>query len=267
MRSLKFQKGRLSLPSNSETITLHLAASAADGAWHDLPLSAEDADRYSFDAHGVKGSLVWTEGMKERSDYELAFTSDEAVRLRLEFSWSGEAQGFHLIPACIFGDNNHELVRPNEFPTLHEPVEGNEAAAPLWEFRADRTACPVSMLCTADGVVGLSIDPYSDDANAADGFIRNGLFSRLQNAGGVSLGYGNDPLTYVNKIMFREPTAHRSVSAKATGSFYWMPGADRLGAHQIVRDLYSRLHETPQHNRRTDSRSNRGSVEREGWFL
>lgn len=249
MPSLKLKKGRLSLSSGSEVITLHLNASAADGAWFEMPLSADGDDRYSFEAQGVRGSLVWSEVTKERRDYELAFTSDEEVRLRLEFSWSGAAQEFHLIPACIFGDNNHELVRPNEFPTLHDPVEGNQAAAPLWEFRADRAACPVSMLSTADGVLGLSIDPYADDENAEDGFIRNGLYSRLPNAGGVSLGYGNDPLTYVNKIMFREPTAHRSVSARATGSFYWLPRVDRSGAHRIVRDLYSRLHETPRHEK------------------
>lgn len=115
-------------------------------------------------------------------------------------------------------DNNYERVRPNRFPTLHEPVAGNEAAAPWWEFRADRAACRVSTLGTPSGVLGRSIDPYSDDAKTEDGFIRNGLFSRLLNAVGVSLGYRNDPLTEVNTIMFREPTPHRSGGAMATGS-------------------------------------------------
>ncbi len=249
MPSLILDKGRLSLPSDTEALTLHLTASTADGEWHELPLNADGADCYSFDKNGVRGHLAWTTATEERSDYELKFTADEPVRLRLEFSWSGEPQGYHLIPACMFGDNNHELVRPNEFPTLHEPVEGNQAAAPLWEFRADRAACPVSMLCTESGVVGLSIDPYSDDASAEDGFIRNGLYSALLNAGGVSLGYGNDPLTYVNKIMFREPTAHRSLGAKANGSLYWMSGADRSGAHRIVRELYRCMREKPQHQK------------------
>lgn len=243
------KNGTLSPSAGDHSITLRLRASGENGAWRDVPLQSSGENQFSFEGDGLSGSLAWTSVNQERSDYELAFTSDEPVRLRFDFAVQDEARGFHLIPSCMFGDNNHELVRPNEFPTLHEAVEGNEAAAPLWEFRADRAACPVSMLCTEAGVLGLSIDPYSDDETTADGFIRNGLYSALPNDGGVSLGYGNDPLTYVNKIKFCEPTAHRSLGAKATGSFYWLAGADRSGAHRIVRDLYERMHERPKHQR------------------
>ncbi len=244
------QDGTLTRTAGESSIKLSVQVSGEDGGWRKVALAEKaETDAFTFADAGLSGSLNWTTVNEERRDYELAFTSDEPVRLRLGYSWSGEARGFHLIPSCLYGDNNHELVRPNEFPTLHEWVEGNEAAAPLWEFRADRAACPVAMLCTGAGVLGLSIDPYSDDATSVDGFIRNGLYAALPNDGGVSLGYGNDPLTYVNKTMFRKPTAHRSRGARASGSLYWLIGADRSGAHRIVRDLYERMGKRPQHQR------------------
>lgn len=249
MVSLTFENGGLVLGAGEAAFMLRLTASAVDGAWREVPLGVDAADRYVFRQAGLQGSLTWAGGANDRRDFALEFAAVEPVRLRLEYVWRGEGKCFHLIPACLFGDNNHDVVRPNEFPTLHAPDPANPAAAPLWEFRADRAACPVSMLCTPAGVIGLSIDPYADEASAPDGFIRNGVFSRLPAAGGVSLGYGNDPLTYVNKTMFRPATAHRSRGARATGSLYWLPGAERAGTHRVVRDLYARWREQPRHRK------------------
>lgn len=236
-------------PAGDGAIALHLKVSAAEGVWQEVPLVAAGEDVFTFATGELSGRIGWTRASARRMDYALEFKAATPVRLRLEFGWRGEGRCFHLIPACLFGDNNHHIVRPNEFPTLHVSDPANQAAAPLWEFRADRAAHPVSMLCTPAGVLGLSIDPYADDATAPDGFIRNGVFSRLPAAGGVSLGYGNDPLTYVNKMMFRPATAHRSQGARATGSLYWLPQAGRAGAHVIVRDLYGRLREKPVHRK------------------
>jgi len=249
MPSLYLENSHLSFAAEGDTVSLKLSDSGADGIWHDLPLKSDGENRYSFAEGEVQGKLAWTQIDDERADYNLEFTAAEPVRLRLEFSWGGTGDCFHLIPACMFGDNNHDLVRPNEFPTLHEAVAEEQGASPLWEFRADRAACPVSMLCTPAGVIGLSVEPYADDAASPDGFIRNGVLSRLPAAGGVSLGYGNDPFTYVNKMMFRDPTAHRSNGATTSGSLYWLPGDGKSAAHRIVRDIYGRMHERPQHQK------------------
>lgn len=249
MLPLQLDHGRLSLPVETGAISLRLGASAEESEWLDLPLQAAGENRFTFQRDGVQGSLDWRPVAAERADYDLAFQSARPVRLRLEFAWKGEDGVFHLIPACLFGDNNHALVRPNEFPTLHKADPANPAAAPLWEFRADRAAYPVSMLCTPAGVVGLSVAPYADDPSAPEGFIRNGVFSRLPAGGGVSLGYANVPLTYVNKKMFSPTTAHRSTAARTTGSLYWLAGADRRGVHRIVGDVYAQWRDRPAHQK------------------
>ncbi len=249
MSLFNLEKGVLGWGADNTGFSLTLSASGSDGSWQDLGLRETAENTYGFSSGGIQGELKWTAISAERVDYAWSFIADAPVRLRLAFTVPGDERGFHLIPACIFGDNNHHLVRPNEFPTLHDAVPNEQGPAPLWEFRADRAACPVSMLCTPAGVVALSIAPYADDAAAKDGFIRNGLFAGLPNTGGVSLGYGNDPLSYVNKTMFRPPTAHRSRGAGTTGSLYWLPGIGKAGAHGIIRDLYERLREIPVHRK------------------
>ncbi|MFM1852214.1 MAG: hypothetical protein RIS54_1898 [Verrucomicrobiota bacterium] len=243
MIALNLVDGRLKVPDSP--LWLALSCSRADQAWQDLPLSAAGGTSLSFSVNGVNGELRWSGAAATRADFELAFESADPVRLRLALVAEGEERAYHVIPACLLGDNNHDLVRPKEFPTLHEPVEGNPAAAPLWEFRADRAACPVSLLCLATGVAGLAVAPYANDAAAPEGFIRNGVFAALPATAGVSLGYGNDPLTFVNKQNFGPPTAHRSRAARTTGSLFWYPGAGREGVHRAVRDLYGRSREQP----------------------
>ncbi len=259
MMQFSLNEGRL-VPTGAAPVALTLSASPAIDVWQVLPLHATGGQEFSFDAAGVRGTLRWHAVDATRADYVLEYVASAPVRLRLAFALNGGENGFHVIPACILGDNNHAIVRPNEFPTLHARVDGNQAAAPLWEFRADRAACPVSLVCGRAGVAGLSIAPYAVDAQAEEGFIRNGVFAALPDTGGVSLGYGNEPLTFVNKQLFRAPTAHRSVVARTEGSFHWLPGVDRSGVHRVVRDLYGRLRERPAH-RRTAAEGVRGLLE------
>ncbi|MFZ9682829.1 MAG: hypothetical protein ACO3DQ_06455, partial [Cephaloticoccus sp.] len=230
MIALNLVDGRLKVPDSPFWLTL--TCSRADQEWQDLPLQAAGGTTLAFAAHGVTGELRWTGVAATRADFEFAFAAAEPVRLRLALMAEGAERAFHVIPACLLGDNNHDLVRPKEFPTLHEPVEGNPAAAPLWEFRADRTACPVSLLCLSVGVAGLAVAPYADDPAAPEGFLRNGVWAALPATAGVSLGYGNDPLTFGNKQNFGPPTAHRSRAARTTGSLFWFPGAGRAGVHR-----------------------------------
>jgi hypothetical protein len=82
--------------------------------------------------------------------------------------------------------------------------------------------------------VGLSIDPYSDCTETDDGFIRNGVFAELPDTFGVSLGYGNDPLTFVEKTHFRPATAHPCHAAAARGTIYASAGEGAGGGRQAA---------------------------------
>ncbi len=224
---------------------LHLTL-AAQRHGHWLPLQLDTAgDVTRATGPGVDAALKLIR-QADRINYELTFTSAFPTRLRLQLQLRDRGQLFHLIPGVIFGDNNAAHARPGEFPFLSTIRPADRACAALWEFRADRAAQPVSILCAEGGAVGISIDPYSDDVRAEDGFIRNGVFSALPDSFGVSLGYGNDPLTFEEKTKFFAAHAHHSTAAKASGSILARPG-DRRAAHQIVRELYQRTREPPRH--------------------
>src|SRR5579872_2488910 len=173
---------------NGFAIGLSLAASQ-QGNWLNLPLTAT-AGTYKFSHKGIEGQLHLIPE-RDHLKYNLDFTSPFRTRLRLRAHLQDQQNLFHLIPGNIHGDNNAPHVRPGEFPclTASRPAERN--CAPLWEFRADRASHPVSILCCDRGAVGISIEPYSNSAEADDGFIRNGLFAALPDSFGVSLGYGN----------------------------------------------------------------------------
>jgi hypothetical protein len=234
---------RLDLPPFSFDLTLH---AAAHGDWFEVPLLPAD-DGVTFDRLGLSGRLDLrrTDG---RIDYTLAFRSNFNTRLRLQLELIGQTDSFHLIPGNIHGDNNAPHVRPNEFPVLATDRLSERNRSPLWELRADRASHPVSLLCCPAGAIGVSIDPYSDCPGADDGFIRNGLFAALPNRFGVSLGYGNDPLTFHNKTVFTPATCHLSRGASAGGSIRVAPGG-RRGAHTVVREIYAQLHDRPTFTR------------------
>ena len=116
-------------------------------------------------------------------------------------------------------------------------------------FRADRASHPVSILCCDTGAVGVSIDPYSDCDQTDDRLIRNGLFAALPSACGVSLGYGNDPLTFVEKTHFRSATADLVHAATAHGLIHAVRGAGRQVAHRIIRAIYEQHHDRPKFSR------------------
>ncbi len=210
------------------------------GGWCALPLARTDGG-YAAVHKGIKAELVLRGS--NPIDYTLRFSSEYPTRLRLRLSLPGQTDFFHLIPGNIFGDNNAAHARPGEFPVLADDRLHERNRSPIWEFRADRASHPVSILCCSRGAVGISIDPYSPDASAEDGFIRNGVFAELPNHFGVSLGYGNDPLTFVEKTHFRPATADLARSAQASGTIYAQPGGGRRKAHAIVRAVYEKYHD------------------------
>jgi hypothetical protein len=231
---------------NGFRLTLSLLA-WRDGGWVVLP-AVRNGGSYRVEHRGLRAQLV-LEARGDAIDFSLSFTSPVRTRLRLRAALADEANRFHLIPGNIHGDNNAPHVRAGEFPVLsaERPAERNRS--PLWEFRADRASHPVSILCCERGAVGLAIDPYSDCGESDDGVIRNGVFAELPDALGVSLGYGNDPLTFVEKTHFRPATADLCRSTAARGTIYAVPGAGRQAAHRIIRSLYDKLRDRPAHRR------------------
>jgi hypothetical protein len=179
----------------------------------------------------------------------LTFTSGVATRLRFRATLLDQHELFHLIPGNIHGDSNAAHVRAGEFPCLTTSRLTERNCAPLWEFRADRASHPVSILCCAAGAVGVSIDPYSKCDEADEGFIGNGVFAALPNEFGVSLGYGNDPLTFVEKTHFRPATADLCRGATASGSIFAFRGKGRREAHRIVRALYDEHRDRPAYRK------------------
>jgi hypothetical protein len=227
---------------------LDLSLLAADhGHWIRLPLASSDAGLVA-EHKGLSAQLT-LKRQHDRIDYSLRFTAPFHTRLRLWMSLRDQADVFHLIPGNIHGDNNAAHVRAGEFPCLSSSRPAERNCAPLWELRADRASHPVSMLCCRNGTVGISIDPYSPCEDADDGFIRNGVFAALPNGFGVSLGYGNDPLTFVEKTHFTPATADLSRGAAAAGAIYAYRGHGRREAHRIIRAIYDKSRELPIYQR------------------
>ena len=185
----------------------------------------------------------------QRLAYTLSFTSPFKSRLRLRVALREQSNLFHLIPGNIHGDNKAPHVRPGEFPCLTTAHPERRNCAPLWEFRADRASHPVSILCCGRGAVGVSIEPYSTCYETEEGFIRNGVFAALPDALGVSLGYGNDPLTFIEKTSFAAATADLVQTASARGTIYAVAGGGRQAANRILRDIHATMREKPAHEK------------------
>ncbi|HEY7087107.1 MAG TPA: hypothetical protein VH518_03400 [Tepidisphaeraceae bacterium] len=223
---------------NGFALELSLLASK-DGRWTSLPLNGAKHE-------GIKAELILEEPTQDRIGFTLRFSSPFRTRLRLRATLRDQQDLFHLIPGNIHGDNNEAHVRSGEFPCLTRDRTHERNRSPLWEFRADRASHPVSILCGANGAVGISIEPYSASDETKDGFIRNGVFAALPDAFGVSLGYGNDPLTFSEKTVFLPETSNQVHHAEARGTIFGLRGEGRLAAHRIVRALHEQMRDLPR---------------------
>lgn len=220
-----------------------------DGLWKDLETSGGN-QWGAADQSGLKVGLELESGA-DGIRYDLSLESEFETQVRLRVELEDETELFHLIPCIIHGDNNCAQIRPLEYPLLTMERPDDPDCSPFWEFRADRSSHPVSMLCCADGAVGVSVDPYTEDAEGR--LIRNGIFLELPNAFGVSLGYTNDPLTYINHMFGPEDkwdygpsTFDRAKVMRTRGKIHAVRGGGRLAAHEIIRSIYADLRELPQ---------------------
>ena len=215
--------------------------------WRSVPLSAGESGFVHQSREIVLTLRIEPEpnGYSYRLEVEAQFHT--RVRLRLRLAEEGDC--FHLIPCNIHGDNNLSVTGPGEYPHLTDRFHEDPFCAPLWELRADRAALPVSILCHGGGAIGISIEPYSEQAPGREmlndrGFLRNGVFAELPCAFGVSLGYGNEPGSFVEKQWLGAPTCHLFRKASASGRILAFSG-DRRAAHGIVRELYAQWRKVP----------------------
>ena len=182
--------------------------------------------------------------------YRMSFKASYDTCMKLLVSLPGEEDCFHVIPCNIYGDNHAEDVRIGEFPLLTEKHPEAAFCSPYWEFRADRAAMPLTALCCKRGVAAVSVDPYSDEkGREGGGFIRNGVFARLPDCFGVTLGYTNDPVTFLNRSVPVAATGDRGREACAEGRIYTVAGKGRTGIHDIVRREYEKVHVRPRYTR------------------
>ena len=223
------------------------------GAWRPLALTAS-ADTFVASQTGVRAELRCVEEADSVS-YELSFNSASPTRLQLCLAVREAANPFHLIPASIFGDNNLTFAEPGHFPNLTGQHPGSISCSTYWELRADRAALPVSMLCFDGGVAAVSIDPYTQcplaDTTSREGFLRNGVFARLArgprpHACGVTLGYRNTPVSFINKDQWGTPTEHRAVRGSSQGRIFLRKAGSRRDAHEIIRSVYGDMRATPE---------------------
>ncbi len=226
--------------------------------------------------------------------YSLSVNSKEPTQVRLAVSPENAEEFYHVIPCCIYGDNNAKEVHAGEFPLLCEdPNKEDVFRSPRWEFRADRAAMPLSAVCTEEGVLAVTVEPYSEaekvvyetgklaglsaqqeEKTAAEPprFLHNGLFAKLPGYCGISLGYTNDPISFINKRKPGAATRELACRAAAAGRIYYVkaepipadgtcsagkaagraaePGSSpRLALHQIIRQEYALRHKRPEYHK------------------
>ncbi len=210
-----------------------------DGIWHETELRPAGEGVLAAENGLGRFEMRYRQESPEEIRYSLRFSATLPSRLRMTAEPAERTEEpFHLIPACLFGSNNADRVRPGEFPLLTDRFPGVRFCASAWEFRADRAAMPISVLCTKEGVYGISVDPYAETENGLK--IRNGVFAQLPASFGISIGYTNRPVTFIDKRNEGISVGDSTREACGSGSLYYFPGADRTGAHRMIRMEYER---------------------------
>lgn len=172
---------------------------------------------------------------------------DTKIRIRAPYITiaGNTAPGDGVCIAGKSGDNNAAHVRPGKFPCLTAANPHLRNCSPIWEFHADQASHPVSMVYTKRGAVVVSITSYSPCNEIDGGSLRNGVFAALPASCGVSVGYGNDPMTFSEKTLFYPVVADLCHGAIASGNIFAVVGEGRQAAHQVIRRVYSRYYDRP----------------------
>lgn len=254
MSEIKKQESSIALVVESFSILLSFMYSKED-EWFPL-IRKGDAWVSDIDS-GIEVHFELERSAVGKFNYNMKLKTSFKSQVRIQASLLDEEELFHLIPCIIHGDNNKDMVKLDQFPLLTYDDEQVVSCSPRWEFRADRASHPVSMLCCKRGAVGISVEPYSESNEAGENeLIRNGVYCELPNNFGVTLGYTNFPVTYINKIDFEtgefgyaESTKDTVFNSSVKGSIYGYSGEGRLGAHKIIRDSYEHYRELAQYKK------------------
>ena len=110
----------------------------------------------SFQSKNVTGKLS-LQTDEEIAHYRLCVDSEDETVISLELADMEAVRDngtFHIIPCCIYGDNNCKVGRPGEFPMLTYEHPEKEYCSPYWFFRADRAATPIAFIVWARGGAG-----------------------------------------------------------------------------------------------------------------
>ncbi len=192
--------------------------------------------------------------------YVLKADSAAPTQARISARVIGGEDIFHVIPCCIYGDNNEKEVQTGEFPLLcgrtSEGMDRERGKAQeredifrssFWSFRADRAAMPVSAVCTRKGTLAVTVDPYD-----SIGGVPSGVFAALPDLCGISLGYENAPVSFVNKRTPGEPVRETVKRGEVCGRIYYVPAGEtspRLALHTVIRQEYALRHERARYEK------------------
>ncbi|MCK5834982.1 MAG: hypothetical protein KAG98_04555, partial [Lentisphaeria bacterium] len=212
-------------------------------AWKTLPVQVKGNTISSIGDIAVECVLK-----PERSfiSYELSLKSKNPTRIGLFLSLpelTEESPVFHILPGLLFGDNNLANVkRAGDFHHLTKTRKGHRAFSPVWEFRADRAAMPLSAMCAKSSSIAVSIDPYA--TTESNRIVPSGLRSALSSPDspascGVTLGYANYPYTYPFQTRFLPAKQATLKSATVKGRLYAEATSDRRSVNRFVRKEYT----------------------------
>jgi len=187
--------------------------------------------------------------------YNLDVQSPEPTRIGMFLSLPEIKQKdpvFHVLPGLLFGDNNlANVLDKNAFHHLTDARLKGKAFSPVWEFRADRCAMPLSAMCSENATIAISIDPYSEFGSDKSATVVNGASSMLADRNtpascGVTLGYANSPYTYPYQGTFNASVEDTLLSGKVSGRIYAMATGDRRSVNGFVREEYNHRRAFPK---------------------
>lgn len=198
---------------------------------------------YCAEEPGISIALLLEELRTDATPYVLTFEAVKAAQVRLELNLCGQSF-FHVIASNIYGDNNIDKAQPGEYIMLTDKYPEDVFCSPFWELRADRASQPVAMVLNEHGVLGISVNPYTQ---LDDGFVRNGIRAELPGKVAVSAGYTNDPVTYVDKRNYAPSTFHFAQTGEIRGYIYTVAGAKHEAIPLVIRREYERTREVPNY--------------------
>jgi len=244
LSSFKSVKGEVLLTIGGVKVSLRIVYWYKSRKWRPLELVQDGNTVRSTGS--VKVTFSFTDEGQYLS-YHLDVLSNDPTRIGMFISLPdtiSETPVYHVLPGLLFGDNNLDNVLDKDaFHHLTNKSRRGKAFSPVWEFRADRCAMPLSAMCSEDAVIAISIDPYANSNSEESITVTCGVTSVLANdkapsSCGVTLGYANLPYTYEHQGAFTAPREETLLSGKVCGRIYAEATGDRRSVNSFVQKEY-----------------------------